>query len=459
MRSQFLRLASTALAVLALVATGTVLANAQSDHSQDVQRIQRAIEIFRTAFEAPGSQIPKQILQTGQCVMIIPGYKNLAFGIGGAYGKGIAMCRNTPTPAVPPSAATSAATTPPHARGLPLPPGSPLPTPATGIAGWSAPIFVTIGGASLGAQIGVESSDLLVIYQHREGIESMLNNKVRLGVSAAAAAGPIGRRVEAATDAAMRAQVVAYARSRGIFAGVNINGAIVQPDETGNHALYPHQYWQDVLAGKIRPRGEAATLVAELDHSPYTNPALRPPNAAATATAGAMGRQSTMNIGPGLQAPMPFSVGFAWEHVTSPIGLGGWDLRLGMRPLPHRVPELSVVADIGRAAGSTSLLATSVKSTEWTYLFGPELDMPHRVFDPYANVLLGYAHLAQQTSSVGATTSAGFSTFAWEFGAGVKLNVTRWASIRLLEVDYLHTPFDNTGASHARVTIGGTFNF
>lgn len=449
MRGEFWRLSGTAMAVLLCVAACNLSARAQSDRSQDVRRIQSATAIFRAAFEGPGSQIPRQIVATGQCVMIIPGYKTLALGLGGAYGKGIAMCRNTPA-------------APGAAPGTPLPPATPPAAPATGpaaIRGWSAPIFVTIGGASLGPQIGVESADLLVVFQHREGLESMLNNKVRLGVSAAAAAGPIGRRMEAATDAAMRAQVVAYARSRGLFAGVNINGAIVQPDESGNHAMYPHQYWQDVLAGKIPPAGDGAALVAELNRSPFANPALRPPNAAATATAGAMGRQSTMVMGPGLEPPLPFSVGFAWEHITSQIGLGGWDLRAGMRPLPHRVPELSLVADVSRASGSTSLLATSVKSTEWTYLFGPELDMPHRVFDPYVNVLLGYAHLSQQTLSTSLSSSAGFSAFSWELGAGVKLNVTRWASIRLLEVDYLHTPFGTSGGSHARISIGGTFNF
>lgn len=320
-------------------------------------------------------------------------------------------------------------------------------------------MFVTIGGASLGFQIGVESADLLVVFQHRSGLVSMLNNKVRLGVSAAAAAGPIGRRMEASTDASMRAEVVAYARSRGVFAGVNINGAIVQPDDSANHAMYPHQYWQDVLAGHIRPTRVSTPLVAELNRSPYTNPNLLPPPSAAGVPAGRMGVTPTMTIGPGTTAPMPFSIGFGWQHITSQIGLDGWDLRAGWRPLPRRAAGLKIVADVGRASGSTSLLATSVKSTEWTYLFGPEFDMPHRVFDPYADILFGYAHLAQQTISPNTTSSTGFSAFSWQAGAGLKLNITRWASIRLIEVDLIHTAFATTGPTHARVVIGGTFNF
>lgn len=444
--------------VLVMVACGAS-AQAQSSHAQDVQRIDRAMEIFRSAFSGTGSQIPKNILQNGQCVMIIPGYKTLAFGIGGAYGKGIAMCRNTPAPSGgQPAPGTPAAQAQPKQPGTPLPPGS-LTVQAAGMKGWSAPIFVTIGGASLGPQIGVESADLLLVFQHREGLESMLNNKVRLGVSAAAAAGPIGRRVEAATDAAMRAEVTAYARSRGIFAGVNVNGAIVQPDESGNRAMYPHQYWEDVLAGKIKPTAASRRLVAELNRSPYTNPALRPPPSAAGVPAGRMGVSPTMTIGPGTEAPMPFQIGFGYEHITGPIGLNGWDLRAGWHPLLQRAAGLNVVADIGRASGSQSLLATSVKSTEWTYLFGPEFDMPHRVFDPYANVLLGYAHLSQDTLSTNASSSAGFSSFAWQLGAGLKLNITRWASLRLIEIDLLHTSFASSGANHARFIFGGTFSF
>ena len=416
----------------------SVMATAQSDHTQDVRRVQRATEVFRTIFTGPGDTIPRNLLRTGQCLVIIPGYKNLALGIGGAYGKGIATCRNNiganPTP----------------------PPGAPLPsTPAAG-TGWSAPIFVALGGASLGPQIGVESADVVMVFQSREGLESVLNNKLRLGVSAAAAAGPIGRRVEAATDAAMRSQVVAYARSRGIFAGVNVNGAILQPDESGNRAMYPHQYWEEILAGKIQPQGDGQTLVSSLNNSPITNPRLRPPSAAGQPA----GLAENLNIGPGSAPPLPFDVGIAWEHITGDIGLNGWTGRAGWRPLLQKAPGLSLVANFGRAAGSTTLLATTVRSTEWTTLLGPEFDMPSRVFDPYGHVLLGWARLSQDTSSPGASSSASFNSFAWDIGGGLKLNLTRWADIRLLQLDLIHTSFTpGGGATHARISIGGSFHF
>lgn len=415
-----------------------VVAAAQSDRPDDVRRVQRATEIFRTVFRGPGDAIPRNLLKAGQCMVIIPGYKNLAFGIGGAYGKGIATCRNNVGPVPTP------------------PPGTPLPSTRAMGTGWSAPIFVALGGASLGPQIGVESADVVMVFQSREGLESVLNNKLRLGASAAAAAGPIGRRVEAATDAAMRSQVVAYARSRGLFAGVNINGAILQPDESGNRAMYPHQYWQDILAGKIQPEKEGQTLVSELNNSPITNPRLRPPTAAGQPA----GIAETLNIGPGAAPPEPYDVGIAWEHITGDIGLDGWTARAGWRPLLQRAPGFSLVTNFGRATGSTSLLATTVNSTEWTVLVGPEFDIPHRVFDPYAHVLLGWARLSQDTNSSGATSSASFNSFAWDIGGGLKINLTRWADIRLIQVDLIHTSFTpGGGASHARFSIGGSFHF
>ncbi|MGH9488141.1 MAG: YSC84-related protein [Terriglobales bacterium] len=446
MSRHFSRTGRAALAVILVSATCSMVAQAQSDTTLDEQRINNAIQIFRSVASGPGRQIPVSILKSGQCVMIIPSYKTLAFGIGGAYGKGIAMCRLQG----------------PTANSTALPPATAPKPGATPLRGWSGPIFVTMGGASLGPQIGIQSADLILVFQHRAGLESMLNNKLRLGVSASAAAGPIGRSVHASTDATMRAEVVAYARSRGLFAGVNINGAVVQTDETGNRAMYPHQYWQDVLDGTIRPTAAAGPLVAELDHSPLTNPALRPPTAGAVPAA-RMGEQSTMTMGPGLMSPLPFSVGFGYEHISSPIGLDGWDLRAGVRPLPRRAAGLSLVADVGRASGSQSLSllvgSASAKSTEWTLMFGPEFDMPHRIFDPYADALFGFGHLSTQTASVNASGSSGYSSFAWQVGAGLKLNVTRWASIRLIEVDLVHTAFAASGSSHARVVIGGTIHF
>lgn len=429
-----------ALAVVAVMAglnLNAWAAAADSSRPQDVERVQAATAIFREVFEGPGQAIPQTVLRTGQCVAIIPGYKTLALTIGGSYGKGIAMCRLSAAAAVNTGqgATTEANTTPGQMRG------------------WSPPIFITIGGISLGPQIGIDSADVVMVFQSRRGLEAMLNNKLRLGASAAAAAGPIGRRVEAATDATVRAQVVAYARSRGLFAGVNVNGAIIQPDESGNRAMYPHQYWQDVLDGKLATPAVAQPLISELNRSPYTNPNTPSPLAGALPAAAAA-------IGPGGAPPRPFTAGINYSHLSNLDGISGWNLLGGWRPLRQRAAGFSLIAQIGRDSGSQSLLATSVKSAEWSFLAGPEFDMPHRLLDPFAHVLFGYAHLGQDTSTPGnPTASVGFSSFAWELGAGLKLNIQRRFSVRLFEIDLLHTSFNHNGSNAARIMVGAEVHF
>ena len=429
------------LAVVGIGAVGGSLqiraaAAALSSREQDVQRVQAATAIFRDVFAGPGRRIPETVLRTGECVAIIPGYKTFAFTIGGSYGKGIAMCRLS---------AAAAPTNTPAATTTPAAPGQ--------IPGWSAPIFISIGGASLGPQIGVDSADVLMVFQTRRGLEAMLNNKLRLGASAAAAAGPIGRRVEAATDATVRAQVVSYARSRGLFAGVNLNGAIIQPDESGNRAMYPHQYWQDVLDGKLATPAVARPLISELERSPFTNPNTPNPLGSALPAARAA-------FGPGLEPPRRYTAGISYDHLNSSNGLGGWNLLGGWRAGQRNLDGLSLIAQIGRVSNSQSLTATTIKTSEWTYLFGPEFDMPHRLLDPYAHVLFGAAHLSQNASSPGnASTSGGFNSFAWELGAGIKLNIERRFSVRLFELDLLHTSFNNSGHNAARIQIGVTAHF
>lgn len=425
-----------AAAMVAGLNLNAAAAASPSTRPQDLQRIQAATAIFKQVFEGPGRRIPETVLRTGKCVAIIPGYKTLAFTIGGSYGKGIAMCRL--------SAANETAT----AGGVVTAPASPAQ-----IRGWSAPIFITLGGVSLGPQIGIDSADVVMVFQSRAGLEAMLNNKLRLGVSAAAAAGPIGRRVEAATDATVRAQVVAYARSRGLFAGVNLNGAIVQPDESGNRAMYPHAYWQDVLDGKLATPAAARPLVGELERSPYTNPNAPNPLAGALPAANAA-------IGPGSAPPHRFTAGINYDHNSMGNGLSGWNVLGGWRPLVQRASGLNLIAQIGRVTSSQSLIATTVKTSEWTYLFGPEFDTPHRLLDPFGHVLFGEGHLKQTTSAPSTpTTSATFNSFAWELGAGLKLNIERRVSVRLFEIDMLHTSFNHNGTNDVRLMIGATVHF
>lgn len=419
-------MAKRALAVTAACAGLLSLAVAgTSDRASDLARVRAATAIFQQIFNGPGRRIPATVLPNSQCVAIIPGYKDFGIvGIGGNYGKGVAMCRNKGT--------------------------------------WSAPIFIAIGGASLGPQLGLESANLIMIFRTRAGLERMLNNKLRIGAAAGVAAGPVGRYASASTDATMEAQVVSYAHSHGLFAGVDLNGAIVQPDETGNRALYPHQYWQDVLDGKLATPSGARRLVSELDRSPYTNPAvmasLRRRAAAAGEPAGrAAGLAQPLPIGPGGLAPLPFSAAVGFNHISGAIGLGGWNFTAGWRPWPVRASNVALIADFGRGTGSQALLGLSTSSAEWTLLAGPQLDLPMRLFDPYGHLLFGVGHLGTTTSIPGA--SVGFSSFAWELGGGVRLNVARQFSIRLFELDFLHTSFNNNGGFDGRVSFGVAYHF
>lgn len=220
--------------ILATVITGGLLAptlvRATSDRADDIQRLQNATAVFREIMQAPDKAIPSEILSSARCIAIIPGQKKAAFGIGGTYGKGLVTCRNPRT-----------------------------------ASGWSAPLFITVGGGSVGFQIGGESSDVVMVFQNRRGVESLLSNKFKVGADANAAAGPVGRHVEAATDVALNAQILTYSRSKGAFAGVSLNGAVVQPDDTGNAAMYGSSAnKQQILTGRVPPPAAAQPLLREL---------------------------------------------------------------------------------------------------------------------------------------------------------------------------------------------------
>lgn len=392
-----------------------------SSRANDVARIQAAQRIFDEVTQGAGRGIAENVLQGGECLAIVPGNKNFAIGIGGIYGKGVALCRQ--------------------------PSGQ-----------WSAPIFIAVGGASFGVQFGGESADLVLVFQNRAGLESMLNNKLRIGVQASAAAGPVGRQVEAATDAAMHAQVLAYARSRGLYAGFNANGAIVQPDESGNRAMYGRAYWQDVLDGRVQAPSEARMLLTSLDRSPYTNPIrmaqLQRSRGAAATPAG----RAVSPFAPSTHTPLPFSVGISYPHQSTTIGLGGFELWGGYRPLINQVPELKVIADVSRVKGDENLLGASVSNSQWTWMAGPEFDFPRRLFSPYAHALFGEGHLNTSTFTT-TNQTVGSHSFVWEVGAGLRLTPARQFSVQLIQIDRLESGFNNRNTGNWRISFGVGFAF
>lgn len=219
------------LSAAVLIAALAVPLLASSDKQEDESRINRATEVFQQIMATPDKAIPHDLLDSAKCIGIIPGEKKFALGVGGNYGKGLVTCR-TPN-------------------------------------GWSAPLFIAVGGGSYGFQIGGQSTDIVMIFRNRNGVDSLLSDKFKIGADATAAAGPVGRHAAADTDVKLNSQILTYSRSRGAFAGISLDGAVVQPDESGNTAMYGEKYGNSlnrmaILDGQVPVPASAEPLVKEL---------------------------------------------------------------------------------------------------------------------------------------------------------------------------------------------------
>ena len=216
--------------VLALaIATTTVSADVSTTERK---RIGEAATVVKEIHAVPDKDIPQELWNKAACVIVVPGLKKAAFVIGGEYGKGLMSCR--------------------HNRG------------------WSAPIFVQIGKGSVGFQIGAQSIDLVLLVMNTTGLEKMLRNKVTLGVEASVAGGPVGRDARAATDAQMKAEILSYSRTQGLFAGVNLSGGIVKAADEDNEDLYGASVVpRDVVLGTaIKAPPAADAFMAALEGAP-----------------------------------------------------------------------------------------------------------------------------------------------------------------------------------------------
>ena len=199
-----------------------------SDHDDDVARTHKAAQVFKAIMDTPDRGIPHGLLKSAKCIAIIPGDKKFAFVFGGNYGRGVATCR----------------------------------TPE----GWSAPIFVAIDGGSVGYQVGGSSTDLVLLFMNDHALGSLLGDKFKLGADASVAAGPVGRDTAASTDVRLHSEILSYSRTRGIFAGVSLDGAVVQADRSGDHSMYGHDVDRhEILSGKIPVPPSARGLTRELD--------------------------------------------------------------------------------------------------------------------------------------------------------------------------------------------------
>ena len=213
------------LSALTLFVTLTAVA---SDREEDVQRTHKAAQVFQEIMNTPDKGIPQDLLNSAKCIAIIPGEVKFAFVFGGNYGRGVAICR-------------------------------------TG-HGWSAPMFLAVDGGSVGYQIGGSSTDLVMLFMNDHALQSLLGDKFKLGADASVAAGPVGRSATAATDIRVTAEILSYSRSKGVFAGIALDGAVVQADKSGDRAMYGDNVDRhEILSGKIAVPASARPLVREVD--------------------------------------------------------------------------------------------------------------------------------------------------------------------------------------------------
>jgi SH3 domain-containing YSC84-like protein 1 len=218
-----------------IVLIGVVLLSASAatakTNGKEQRRITEATAVVQELRSVPDKDVPQDLWDRARCVAVIPGLKKAAFIVGGEYGKGLISCRRN---------------------------GS-----------WSAPSFLELEKGSWGAQIGAESVDLVLLVMNDHGMSHLLQNRIALGGEASIAAGPVGRDAQAATDAQLKAEILSYSRSQGLFVGIDLAGGVIRPDEDSNKDLYGRALSaHDIVLGKdVRTPEAARSFVSALNHS------------------------------------------------------------------------------------------------------------------------------------------------------------------------------------------------
>ncbi|WP_026841865.1 lipid-binding SYLF domain-containing protein [Citrifermentans bremense] len=213
-------------AVLALV---MALSATEAFAESGATKIEDCIEVVKAIKAIPEQGVPPMLLKDAQAIAVIPGVIKVGFVIGGRYGTGVLTVRD--------------------AKG-----------------NWSAPVFIKIAGGSLGWQIGAESTDLVLVFKTKKSVDGLFQGRFTLGADASVAAGPVGRSAEGATDLTLKAEIYSYSRSRGLFAGVALNGAAIMVDDDANVSYYGSKYLgpKSVVTGEGGERTPAVTKLLEL---------------------------------------------------------------------------------------------------------------------------------------------------------------------------------------------------
>ncbi|HZM11878.1 MAG TPA: lipid-binding SYLF domain-containing protein [Candidatus Limnocylindrales bacterium] len=253
------------ISVALLVLVSTAMWAQSAARSADVERVQSATTILSQIMEAPDRGIPDSIMSGAKCIAIVPSMMKISFILGANYGKGVATCRTA--------------------------------------TGWSSPAFFRIEGGSFGFQAGGQASDLVLIIRTDDGMQHLLQSKFKLGADASAAAGPVGRDAQAATDLTMRAQVLTYSRSRGLFLGVSLSGAVIRQDDGDVRAFYGKDWtFYSLLNGEVPPPPDSQAFLNSIEHYAPTRraatPAVAPASAAAPTPAPAATAEPTASATP-----------------------------------------------------------------------------------------------------------------------------------------------------------------
>jgi len=187
---------------------------ASSGREDSTNRLQNSVDVLHAIMSTPDKGIPEEVLSSAKCIVVVPDLIKGGFIFGAKHGRGVATCRTAD--------------------------------------GWSAPAFVSVGGGSWGLQIGVEGVDLVMLVMNDRGLQHLLSSKFELTGEGSVAAGPVGRHASAGTDWKMNTEMLTYSRSKGVFAGLTLEGAVVEQDNDSTRAIYgKHMTFRNILSGKV----------------------------------------------------------------------------------------------------------------------------------------------------------------------------------------------------------------
>ena len=217
----------TSLLLMSLIGLAGTFAWAGSAREDTVDRLQSSVEVLHAIMATPDKGVPEEVLSGAKCIVVVPNLIKGGFIFGGKHGRGVASCRTS--------------------------------------EGWSAPAFISVGGGSWGLQIGIEDIDLVMLVMNDRGLQHLLSSKFALTGEGSVAAGPVGRHASAGTDWKLNTEMLTYSRSKGVFAGLTLEGAVVEQDNDSTYAIYGKEMsFRNILSGKAPTPASADAFLKAL---------------------------------------------------------------------------------------------------------------------------------------------------------------------------------------------------